>query len=32
MIAVGHELGGARLARMVRECLAFRDITPPPGT
>jgi len=30
MIAVGRELGGARLAATVRESLAFRDIDPPP--
>jgi hypothetical protein len=31
MIAVGREMGGARLAGIVRECLAFRDIAPDPG-
>jgi hypothetical protein len=30
MIAAGRELGGERLARTVRESLAFRDIAPPP--
>jgi hypothetical protein len=30
LIDVGRELGGTRLARTVRESLAFRDITPPP--
>jgi hypothetical protein len=31
VIAVGRELGGARLARTVRESLAFRDIRPSPS-
>jgi hypothetical protein len=31
MIGVGRELGGDRLARTVRESLAFRDIKPPPA-